>query len=85
MAIKYIVSFTTDESDELTDLIRTMKTDLRSIFFAKALLLGEPPPEGQQWKNKAICKALGLGRARWKDSKNVLLKRGCLELWSVRL
>jgi|SRR5579872_867501 len=61
MSKKYRVSLTTEEREQLSDLVSKGKAAARAITHARILLKTDEAEDGPAWTDDAVCAALDVG------------------------
>jgi transposase len=76
MAVRYKVTLTPEEREQLVSLTKTGRRETRRILLGRALLLCDQSPEGLKWNTKDISEALGVSNRTVERAKKKFVENG---------
>ncbi|MEX1216497.1 hypothetical protein [Saccharospirillum sp.] len=76
MSLRYRVTLTKEEREDLEALTRNGKIGAKKFIHARALLLCDAGADGPAWTVANVAEALGVTLELWNTSRNVSLRKG---------
>jgi transposase len=76
MAIRYKVTLTPEEREQLVSMTKTGKRETRSVLLGRALLLCDQSPDSPNWPTKDISVALGISTRTVERMKKKFVELG---------
>ena len=76
MTIRYRVTLTKDEREELENICRSGKTFSKQFLYSRILLLSDAGPCGSAWKGADVAEALGVSSRMIEHLKEKFVEQG---------